>query len=180
MRLKGICGGLGMTIRRQVTIGLLASVAAMFTAASAQGQGVITGFPVNENVRGGALHQRAPGNMVRAGVARAQEFANAAAAGVEITETADETSVWSNALAESIATVFNQLNLAIVGFHNLLLARAGRPPVVPTTIVPATSGGGSSGGGRPGGALPDRGGLPDLGGLLDQFGDLLPTTSEPK
>ncbi len=160
-----------MTARNASTVLLAAALVSWLAAGSVEAQTIIEGQSALDNSRGGAIAARAPGNMVNAGLARATAFA-ASGVNIEITQTARETSIWAQALADSIATVFNQLNQGIFLFHNLLLARAGRPPVIPTTILPATSGGGSSAGGTGGsinlGGL-DLGGL-NLGGLLDQFG----------
>ena len=118
----------GQSGRRNVTVVCL--VALTCTMA-------VYAVPPLDNVRGGSLAERAPGNMVRDGVARTLEAAAFARYGVEITDTYRPTTVRAQLMTEVISIVFNQINLAVVAFHNLLLARAGEAPIVPDTIVPA-------------------------------------------
>ena len=156
--------------RRAISVVLVTIFVGLGWAVPADAQVVINARSPRENASPGAVALRAPGNMVRAGVARAQEFARTAAAGVEITQV-ERPSVWAQALAESIATVFNQLNTGIVLFQNLLPARAGRPPVLPTTITPVVGGTGTGGidlGGADLGGV-DLGDL-DVDSILDQLG----------
>ncbi|MBU0717802.1 MAG: hypothetical protein KJ749_06090 [Planctomycetes bacterium] len=112
----------------------------------ASAQVLTTGQSALDNVA--AAGARAPGNMVSAGVARAQEAANAPR-GITITEVAPTTSIRAQALAQSLGIVFDQLNQAITLFANLLLARAGGPAIVDqSTLSDLTSGTETSTGGR--------------------------------
>lgn len=96
--------------------------------APAEAQVITSGQnPLDNAAAAGA---RAPGDMVIAGVAQAAAFANAGRAGVEITETTRPTSVRAQALADSIAILFEQLNQAIAAFQSLLLLRSGSSPSV--------------------------------------------------
>jgi len=151
------------------TIGLIAAVAAILIGTCADGAFARAGEnqAVRANVSGGAVRSRAPGNMISAAVGRYQLAHNAALAGVEIVDT-PEPSIASMALAESLGILFQQLNNAIVAFHNLLLARAGRPPIIPPTLVFPTTAPSDS---QTDGTQTDLSGL-DLGGLLDQLGGL--------
>ena len=90
----------------------------------------VQGYTPLDNIRAGALADRSPGSMVSDGVDRAMEAAWFARNGIEITETESSTSVTAQVTTQVMATVFDQINLAIVAFHNLLLARAGRAPIV--------------------------------------------------
>jgi len=159
-------------IRRRVC-GLLAAIALCWSG-TAGAQDIIEGGTALENSRGGAVRERAPGRMVTAGVSRAQEFQNSIRGGIEITEPAPVSSPRSELLAESIAAVFNQINLAIVGFHNLLLARAGRPAVIPESIIASVPTDDDDGRTDDADNADDFGGVDlgglDIGGLLDQFG----------
>ncbi len=99
-------------------------------------QGFSYGQTALDNARSGAVRSRAPGRMVNAGVAQAIAFGGAARAGIPITETSRPKSFRTDALTRSITLIFEQLNQAISLFHNLLLARAGKPPVLPTKSAP--------------------------------------------
>lgn len=117
---------------------------------------------VRQNASGGAIRERAPGQLVQAGIARAVETNNAFLAGVEIVDEY-EPSLRAQVISESLQVVFQQVNNAIAAFHNLLLARAGRTPnVLPPDVFSDSSSTTDSG-------LGDLSGI-DLGGLLDQFG----------
>lgn len=94
-------------------------------------QVIINGQHASDNVSGGAVALRAPGNMVNAGVIRAQEAAAFARGGIEIVETSRPPSPRAVFLADAIKIIFDQLNSAILLFDNLLRLRAGTPPVVP-------------------------------------------------
>lgn len=93
-------------------------------------QTVPPGSFAHDNVSG--ARARAPGNLVSAGVARAQLANNSGVRGFEITETAkDDLGFWGEFLTRAIPIVFEQINQAIALFENLLLARAGLPPSIP-------------------------------------------------
>ncbi len=106
-------------------LGVLMVAVVLATQAPAQSQVIIDGQTAFENASAGSIAARAPGNMVNAGLARAQDFANNAAAGVQITETGHPTSIWAQALADSITIILDQVNLAILFVRNQLLLRAG-------------------------------------------------------
>jgi hypothetical protein len=92
----------------------------------------------SDNVSGGALRARSPGNMVGAGIARRQEAANFARGGVEIVETTRPMSARATFLVEAIEILFDQLNSTLLYLGNILLERAGLPPLVPPVPTPTT------------------------------------------
>ena len=97
---------------------LIAAIVCLITVGSATAQEFPSGQSAADSVR--SVGARAPGNMVRAGVAQALNFGNAARAGIQITETSLVTSIRAQALADSIGIIFQQINEALVLFHNLL------------------------------------------------------------
>jgi hypothetical protein len=116
---------------------------------------IITGFPASENVGGGALSQRAPGRMVQAGVARAQEAVSLPGPAYNITETLPTITPRTAFLVTAIQASFAALDQALTFFVDLLFRRAGLPP--PTT--------GGTTGGDTGGTTGDTGGTTgDTGG----------------
>ncbi len=128
-------------------------------------QVVITPGAVRFDSKGAAAGARSPGRMVLEGVIRYEAVRARPLIPIEITEGGDDViSLRSQLIADLLQTVFDNLNLAIVGFHNALLARAGRPPFIPASIFPTT---GDSGG-------PSGIDLGDAANLLDQFSDFLP------
>ena len=147
-------------------LGLMICAACLVLAAAAEqsvAQVVITPGAVREASRGGAAGARSPGRMVSDGLARARGVEPRPLAPIEITET-QATSARSQLIVDLLEIVFRDLNLAIVGIHNALLAQAGRSPVIPASIIPTTTGvDGSSG--------ID---LDAAANLLDQFSDFLP------
>ena len=107
---------------------IMAVLVAAVCHASADAQVITNGQnPLDNAAAAGA---RAPGDMVGAGLAQAFIIHDDARAGPDITETERPTSVRAQALADSIAILFEQLNQAIVAFHNLLLLRGGSSPSV--------------------------------------------------
>ena len=96
------------------------------------------GQHASDNVSGGAIAARSPGNMVGAGVARAHEAADFARAGIEIVETTRPMSPRATFLVEAIEIVFEQLNQTLLYLGNILLQRAGLPPLVPQVTTPTT------------------------------------------
>ena len=105
---------------------LLLGPVAAFCATPVYAQAITTGQnPLDNAAAAGA---RAPGDMVISGVAQAVDFGNAGQSGVQITETAPPTSVRAQALADSFELLFQQLNQAILLFHNLLALRGGQTP----------------------------------------------------
>ena len=160
-----------------LTMCILTSFAVFTAAVPADAQTIIQGGTALDNAA--TAGARAPGNMVANGLSRVQEFAERAAAGPQITEQAPpETDVWSQALADSITILFDQLDQAIFLFHNLLLARAGEPLIIPTDILPDFSD--TSGTDETGDGTFEFGDLHladlDLSGLLDQFSGSAPKT----
>jgi len=99
------------------------------------------GQHASDNVNGGAIAARSPGNMVNAGVARAQAAANFARGGIEITATSRPTSPRAVFLSDAVKIIFDQLNSALLLLENALRLRAGLPPLVPQVIPPTTTGG---------------------------------------
>ncbi len=96
----------------------------------------ILGGTAADNVSGGALAARAPGRMVNAGIGRSVGFAEFARSVPNITDLdSGELSPRQMFLVDAIDIVFDQLNLAILGFHNLFLARAGEPPYIPADML---------------------------------------------
>lgn len=114
---------------RRGLIQIIAVVVSLSLGHSAAGQSIIGAQTALDNVSGAG--GRAPGNMVSAGVAQTIDFGNRAFAGTVITEAAPGTSIRAETIAASLNILFEQLNLAIVAFHNLLRARAGLSPVLP-------------------------------------------------
>ena len=111
-------------------LGLMICSVCLVAAAAAEqssAQVVITPGAVRFDSKGGAAGARSPGRMVLDGVVRAAELKPRPLAPIEITETRT-TSTRTQLIVDLIEIVFRDLNLAIVGFHNALLARAGRPP----------------------------------------------------
>lgn len=120
----------------------VATVLAWNSAAMAQTTPGAPGVPTlgqhaSDNVSPGAIAARAPGNMVGAGVGRAQAAADFARGGIEITETSRPTSPRAVFLSKAIKIIFDQLNSALLLFENLLRLRAGQPPL--DTAAPTVS-----------------------------------------
>lgn len=91
-----------------------------------------------DNVSGGAVAARAPGNMVNAGVGRAQAAADFARGGIDIVETSRPMSPRAVFLVDAIEIIFEQLNRTLLYLGNILLQRAGLPPLVPQVTQPST------------------------------------------
>jgi len=120
----------------------VATVIAWNSAAIAQTTPGTPGTPTlgqyaSDNVSGGAIRARSPGNMVGAGVVRAKEAADFARGGIEIVETTTPTSPRAKFLSDAIKIIFDQLNSTLLYLGNILLQRAGLPPVVPPVTPPA-------------------------------------------
>ncbi len=108
-----------------------------------------------DNVSSGSVRNRAPGNMVSAGVFQAREFITTSRAGVEIIDPAPPDSIRAQALADILANLFDQINQLLLLFENLLLARAGEsllpppavldPPIELPDFTPDDTGGGTGG-----------------------------------
>jgi hypothetical protein len=136
------------------TAGSFAPVARAQTPPS-QFPPIITGFPPSENVGGGALSQRAPGRMVQAGVARAQEAVSLPGPTYDITETLPTITRRTAFLVTAIQASFAALNQALTFFEDLLFRRAGLPT--------STTGGTTDG---------------DTGGTTDDSGDTTGDTGD--
>lgn len=87
-----------------------------------------------QNVGGGALANRAPGNMVSAGVARTITAADFGRSIIEITEEPPGPDPKAIFLVEAIEEIFSQLNRALLLFENVLRLRAGLEPRVPIDL----------------------------------------------
>ncbi len=117
-----------------LSIGLLA-----LAAIPASGQ--VIGQPAQtagDNVRGGAIRGRNPGQMVQNGVARHSDFADRQSLGtvIDAEETLDP---FPGLIAEALEIVFGQINDAIAAFRNLLLVRSGQTPVPASALNTATN-----------------------------------------
>lgn len=97
------------------------------------------GQHASDNVSGGAIAARSPGNMVIAGLVRRQEAVDFARGGIEIVETTRPTSPRAVFLAEAVKIIFDQLNSTLLYLGNILLQRAGLPPLVPQVTPPTTT-----------------------------------------
>lgn len=117
---------------RFMTRTITAAVVVLVAHTAAVAQVWEVGQNALDNASSGAVRERAPGNLVSAGVARTIEFGDAARAGVEITEPAPTISIWAQAAAQTIASIFEQLNQAIQAINTLLIARGGQTPTVPS------------------------------------------------
>jgi hypothetical protein len=83
--------------------------------------------------------------MVGAGVVRAKEAADFARGGIEIVETTRPTSPRATFLVDAIEILFDQLNSTLLYLGNILLQRAGLPPLVPQVTPLPTTGGNTDG-----------------------------------
>ncbi len=99
------------------------------------------GQHASDNVNGGALAARSPGNMVSAGVGRALAAADFGKGGIDITATSRATPIHAVFLSDAVKIIFDQLNSALLLLENALRLRAGQPPLVPQGIPPTTTGG---------------------------------------
>jgi len=122
----------------------VAAVFAWSAVARAQTTSSAPGTPglgqhASDNVSGGALAARSPGNMVNAGVARVQQAANFARGGIDIVETTIPTSPGDVFLADAIEILFEQLNSTLLYLGNILLQRAGLPSLTPQVTPPTTT-----------------------------------------
>lgn len=91
-----------------------------------------------DNVRGGSIRGRNPGQMVQNGVARHSDFADRQSLGtvIDAEETAD---AFPGLIAEALEIVFGQINDAIAAFRNLLLVRSGQTPIPASALSTATN-----------------------------------------
>lgn len=118
---------------------------------SPPGPGAGLGQHASDNVSGGAIAARAPGNMVNAGVVRAQTAAGFASNGIKIVETTRPTPPHAVFLSNAIKIIFDQLNSALQLLENVLRLRAGLPPLAPQATPPPTTTGGTTTGSTTGG-----------------------------
>lgn len=112
-------------LRRLTSVSLLAVVLPLVFASHGFGQTLAPAQTALDNA--GAAGARAPGIMVGAGVAQAVSFGNHVTV---ITEQGAQTSPRAETIAASLQILFDQLNQALLLFHNLILAQAGRPPEI--------------------------------------------------
>ncbi len=88
------------------------------------------------NLGGGALAERAPGNMVSAGIARANAFQGRAFSRPNITAREDEPDLGTALRIQAIQALFDNLNAVLLAFNNVLRAEGGLSPYIPTPIRP--------------------------------------------
>ena len=113
-----------------LALGLLLSAG----ASPALGQVIIT-TPVYRAATGDAVAERAPGNMIAAGLSQYAAAREQMDMHPEITGEAGGPSIKSQMFAEMARIVFQQLEYAITAIHNVILIRGGRTPnVLPDTI----------------------------------------------
>ncbi|MEK6798789.1 MAG: hypothetical protein AABZ12_07480 [Planctomycetota bacterium] len=133
-----------MRTRSVSTSALMTFAGLAVFSASAPSQVVINGGTAHDNVSNSGA--RAPGRMVNSGVTRTLEAMGFARNGVEITETGPQGPDPRSAFAaDALTGLFQQLNVAILAFENILRARVGLPPRIPVV------GGGDDGRGDDGG-----------------------------
>ena len=111
-----------------LSVSTLVLAAVCISNAPAFGQAIAPAQTALEASNGGAVRSRSPGNMVGIGVAAALAAADEARAGVAITQTSRTPSRLSLLIADTVADLFEQLNLLIIGFDVLLQQRAGASP----------------------------------------------------
>lgn len=81
------------------------------------------------NLSAAALAARSPGNMVTAGLARRQAALNATRGIIEITDPLLGPDPKATFLSEAVDILFEQLNSTLLYLGNILLERAGFPPL---------------------------------------------------
>lgn len=104
--------------------------------APAFAQVIISGQTALDNAA--AAGARAPGRMVNQGLAQARAAAVAGRAPINITAQPTP-SLHAQILSDSIRLIFQQINQAVLLLQNLVLARAGRPPVLPSSFKTSSS-----------------------------------------
>ncbi len=135
---------------------LVTAAVALGLSVPASAQNIMEGRTAFDNLR--AAGGRAPGGMVTAGLARAQETAARGRAQVvapQITETSLPTPIRAQFLADVIEILFEQFEQTLLFLGNRWLARAGLGDLLPLELFFPPSGGDGS----------------DLSDLLDQIGD---------
>ena len=135
---------------------MAAAVVGLF-AVGAEAQTIVRGGTARQNAR--TAGARSPGNMVSAGLARAQDAINVPLdGGVSITETSRPPSIRSTALAETLRVFFEQLNEFLFFLGSRFLERAGLDAIVPppTTAPPDTGSDGTGDNGTDGGGRTPR------------------------
>jgi hypothetical protein len=144
-------------MKRTRLIGLSFLLVSCMMAATSYGQVVTTPGAIWESTGAGAQGGRSPGQMVGDGLVRAAGLMPDALAYTEITEM-DAPSLRTQLMVEAVDTFFRDLNTALVLYQNVILGRAGRTPVIPSSVLPTTSGGDLD--------------LSDLSSLIDRFSGL--------
>jgi len=140
----------------------LAAVVVVGLAPSVEAQVIISPGAIWETTGGGSAGFRAPGNMVASGIGRADAMMPNPLAPTQITETAS-VSLRTQVIVANLETFFQTLNTAVVALHNIILARAGRSPVIPSSVFTPSSSGSLA---------PSTSGGSDLTDLIDQFSTL--------
>lgn len=124
---KAAAGAIMIGLRRLMSISVPVAMFLLVFADHGFGQALVGGQTALDNAGGAGA--RSPGNMVSAGVAQTLDF------GGHVTIITEQAATDGGLLAQTIAAsldiLFEQLNQALLLFHNLLLARAGRPPAIP-------------------------------------------------
>jgi hypothetical protein len=125
-------------------------------------QTIIEGGTARNNAR--TAGARAPGNMVTAGLVRAKDAVRDPFQSPQITETASSVpGPQAIFLAQAANILLDQLNRLFTFFSNLLLERAGLPPLFPTDASSTDGGDAAQGGDSQAdtGASTDTGDGPD-------------------
>ena len=124
---KAVEGAIMIDLHRLMSASFLVVVLLLVFANHGFGQSLAPAQTALDNAA--AAGTRSPGNMVSAGVAQHQEFGGHVTV---ITEPGGppEVEPFRQAIVASLEVLFEQLNQALLLFHNLILARAGRPPAL--------------------------------------------------
>jgi hypothetical protein len=140
-------------MKRTCLIALTVAVAfGLALTQAANGQVITAPGLIWTSAGGGTQGERAPGNMVLSGLARAQEVFPDPLRWVTVVEPFTE-GVRTQILVTVIETVFNTLNSALALLENAIIARiSGEDPSGTDGVIPD-----------------DGSGLSDLTGLADQF-----------
>ena len=130
---RAVAGAIMIGLRRLMSVSVLVVVFLLVFASHGFGQSLVGGQTALDNTA--AAGARSTGNMVGAGVAQHQAFGGHVTV---ITEGGPpEVEPFREAFVASLELLFEQLNDALLLFHNLLLARAGRPPAIPGLALKA-------------------------------------------
>lgn len=130
---KAAAGAIMIGLRRLMSVSVLVVVFLLVFASHGFGQSLVGGQTALDNTA--AAGARSPGNMVGAGVAQHLNFGGHVTVITE--QGASDGGLLAQTIAASLDILFEQLNQALLLFHNLLLARAGRPPAIPGLALKA-------------------------------------------